>query len=66
MSKANYIPVTPGGTLCTWLASKTEDGAWKNLLEDAKHMPYGTKENFIKRGYTVENMNSDSPKGQPK
>lgn len=37
-----------------WLEADTEDGAWANLLEDAAHMPYKTKEHFIKRGYTVE------------
>lgn len=51
-----YIPITPGGTPCTWLASETEDAAWKRLLIDAAHMPYKTKENFVKRGYTVELM----------
>ena len=36
------------------LESKTEDEAWQKLLKDAAHMPYKTKEDFIKRGYTVE------------
>lgn len=49
-----WIPSTPGGTACTWLAAETEDKAWENLLRDAQHMPYKTKENFIKRGYTVD------------
>lgn len=39
-----------------WLRSRTEDEAWSKLLKDAAHMPYKTKENFIKRGYTVEKL----------
>ena len=49
-----YVPVTPAGTPCTWLSSKTEDKAWAALLKDAAHMPYKTVENFKLRGYTVE------------
>lgn len=58
-----YVPVTPGGTPVPYgaanrsgkvNAARTEEEAWANLMEDAKHMPYGTKENFIKRGYTIE------------
>ena len=54
MNKINkrYIPITPGGTPCTWLASDTEDQAWERLLKDAAHMPYKGKAGFIKRGYT--------------
>ena len=48
-----YIPVTPAGTACTWLASETEDEAWEELLKDAAHMPYDVKQGFIERGYTV-------------
>ena len=54
--KAGYVPVTPGGTYCFWLASKTEAEAWKKLLKDASHMPYKGKEDFIKRGYTIEKV----------
>lgn len=50
----SFIPCTPAGTPCDWLASRTEEEAWAKLLKDAAHMPYKTKENFIKRGYTVE------------
>lgn len=53
-SNMTYVPVTPGGTPCTWLASDTEEEAWQQLLQDAAHMPYGNKEGFIERGYTVE------------
>lgn len=51
-----YVPITPAGTPYIWLAVKTEE-AWKKLLKDAAHMPYKTKENFQKRGYTVEKVN---------
>ncbi|MEH6434342.1 hypothetical protein [Massilia sp. DD77] len=49
-----YIPVTPAGTPCDWLAANSEQKAWANLMEDAKHMPYKTIEQFKKRGFTVE------------
>jgi hypothetical protein len=49
-----WIPSTPAGTPLGHLARKTEDEAWKALLKDAAHMPYKTKENFQKRGYTVD------------
>lgn len=51
---STWIPVTPGGTVCMWLESDTEDEAWAALMEDAGHMPYPNKEAFIERGYTVE------------
>lgn len=53
MSKKRFVPVTPGGTVCTWLISESKKKAWKALMKDAAHMPYGTKEKFILRGYTV-------------
>lgn len=49
-----FVPVTPGGTACVWLASPTEEEAWAKLLKDAAHMPYKTVEGFKARGYTVE------------
>jgi len=52
--RTQFVPITPGGSACVHLASKTEVEAWKKLLKDAAHMPYKTKENFQKRGYTVE------------
>ncbi len=52
--KEQYVPVTPGGTPCVWIAANTEEKAWENLMKDAAHMPYKTKKNFQKRGYTVE------------
>jgi len=52
--KKSYIPVTPGGTVLVHLEAKTEQGAWDKLMHDARHMPYTGKEDFIKRGYTVE------------
>ena len=54
--KKKYVPVTPAGSYLMHLESKSETGAWKKLLKDAAHMPYGTIENFKKRGYTVEEM----------
>jgi len=52
----SWVPVTPGGTVCTWLESNTEDEAWKKLLKDAAHMPYDGKQGFINRGYIVEEL----------
>lgn len=52
-----YVPVTPGGAVCIWLKAKTEEQAWKNLLNDAAHMPYKTVAGFKQRGYTVEKLN---------
>jgi hypothetical protein len=49
-----FVPVTPAGTACTWLASPTADAAWDRLVTDAAHMPYKTREGFEARGYTVE------------
>lgn len=51
-----YVPITPGGTLCTWLASSTEAEAWAKLLKDAAYMPYNDIAGFKARGYTVEKM----------
>ena len=51
-----YVPVTPAGTPCSWLASPTEKEAWKKLLKEAAHMPYNGIEGFKKLGYTVVEM----------
>jgi hypothetical protein len=48
-----WFPVTPGGTLVTWLPADTAEEAWAKLLEDAKHMPYKGKQGFKDRGYSV-------------
>ena len=48
-----YVPMTPGGTLCMHLVAPTEARAWEMLMEDASHMPYGTVQAFKLRGYTV-------------
>ena len=58
-----FVPVTPAGTVLTWLASPTEAKAWAALMKDAAHMPYRGIEGFKRRGYTVENMTP--AKGQP-
>lgn len=52
--KIIFVPVTPGGTPCGWLASNTEAQAWAKLLKDAAHMPYRGVDGFKKRGYMVE------------
>lgn len=56
-----FVPVTPGETILTHLAAKTEEEAIANLLKDAAHMPYHgwscTKKNciggFKERGYEI-------------
>jgi hypothetical protein len=48
-----FYPVTPGGTVVTWLASKSREEAIAKLLEDAKHMPYKNWADFEHRGYTI-------------
>lgn len=48
-----FYPVTPAGTVITWLKSTTREEAIAKLLKDAAHMPYKTWENFEKRGYTI-------------
>jgi hypothetical protein len=48
-----YIPATPAGTLLMHLRARSEDQAWENLLEDAKFMPYNSREEFEARGYEV-------------
>lgn len=63
MSK--WIPITPGGTPCTWLESDTEDEAWAKLLVDAAHMPYRDKAGFIERGYTVVEAKFTTRKSKP-
>lgn len=49
-----YVPVTPAGTPLVELEAATEDEAWNNLMRDASHMPYKTREGFEARGYSVE------------
>jgi hypothetical protein len=57
--KAKFVPVTPAGTPVVDLAGTTESQAIKNLLKAASHMPYGTWENFQKRGYTIEDWSEE-------
>jgi hypothetical protein len=54
------VPFTPADTPLFHLEAESIDRAWANLLEDAKHMPYKTRENFEKRGYTVKEMHQVS------
>lgn len=59
MSKNKYyIPVTPAGTECYWLKSKTEQEAIDKLLKAAAHMPYDGWPGFYERGYRIEYMES--------
>lgn len=59
----SFIPVTPAGTACMWLAAGTEEKAWANLLREAAHMPYRGIAGFKKRGYTIAELAaSDQPK----
>ena len=51
-----WFPVTPGGTVVTWLGADTEAQAWDKLLEDAAHMPYKGKEAFKARGYSMRQL----------
>jgi hypothetical protein len=53
-----YVPVTPGETILTNLAAKTEEEAIANLLKDAAHMPYDGWDSpdgygFKQRGYEI-------------
>lgn len=54
-----YIPATPAGTLLMHLSACSEDLAWENLLEDAKFMPYNSREEFEARGYEVITADSE-------
>lgn len=56
-----YVPVTPAGTACTWLAQETEGLAWKALEKDAQHMPYKGIKEFKERGYTVQLIEGATP-----
>ena len=61
--KAKYfVPVTPAGTPVLYgagtlmgreMSSDTKQGAIRNLLLDAAHMPYEGWEEFEERGYTI-------------
>lgn len=48
-----WFPVTPAGTVITWLPAETAREAWDKLLVDAAHMPYKGREGFQERGYRV-------------
>lgn len=49
-----YVPVTPAGSVLMHLESPTEELAWERLMIEGAHMPYETKQDWIDRGYTVE------------
>ena len=50
----SWIPFTPAGSCIAHLAAPSRKEAIRRLLIEASHMPYGTWENFQKRGYTIE------------
>ena len=52
--KRQYVPISPGGTVCFWLVSNSEAEAWKKLLQDAAHIPYDSIAEMRQRGYRVE------------
>ncbi len=54
-----YYAVTPGGTLLLETESNSFEGAVKNLLEQASHMPYKNWHGFKKRGYTIAAVTGD-------
>ena len=56
MEQKYWYAFTPAGTLCYETGAATREGAIKNLLVAAAHMPYKTWANFRKRGYTVEQV----------
>lgn len=59
-SAERFIPCTPGGTVLMHLARATEKEAIAALMKDAAHMPYGTWENFKKRGYEILEMEDEA------
>lgn len=54
-----YYPVTPGNTVCEWLESNSVEDAWEALMEDAAHMPYSTRAEFISRGYNIQDSDGN-------
>jgi hypothetical protein len=60
-----FFPVTPAGTICTWLPAATKEDAWALLLADAAHMPYRTKAEFKLRGYSVREMPAEMAEAFP-
>ena len=61
--KQLYVPITPGGVVCTWLAAETEEQAWENLRNDDKGkinfkpLIPGDVPSLIERGYRLELKN---------
>ena len=58
-----WVPVTPGGTVCTDLGAPTRQEAIDQLLVAASHMPYDGwdepgKFGFKERGYTIEQFST--------
>ena len=71
MKSVWFVPVTPAGTPVPYgahcrptklNASRTREGAIKNLLADGAHMPYGNDWSvWEKRGYTIEKWEGWTP-----
>lgn len=59
MRNKHWFAFTPGGTMCMDTAAETKEECIAKLLKAAAHMPYGTWENFKKRGYRVEEIEID-------
>lgn len=55
-TSVKYVPVTPGGSMLINLAARMEEEAWEKLMRSAAHMPYGSLDAFIARGYTIERI----------
>lgn len=51
-----YVPVTPTGRACHWLAANSEHEAWSALMKDVVHKPYKTQDECIKGGYRIERI----------
>ena len=51
-----WYAFTPAGTLLLETGAKKREQCIKKLLQAGAHMPYGTWENFQKRGYTLERL----------
>lgn len=52
--KGNWYASTPAGTVLPETGAATKEECIARLLEEGRHMPYGTWENFKARGYTLE------------
>ena len=56
-----WFAVTPAGTLVYETKAKTREECIAALLKLGSHMPYGTWQNFERRGYTIERLSGLAP-----